>query len=241
MKECSSVIESIGIIPVINITETELAKPLAEVLISEGINTIEVTLRSECSLDAISKIKKCYPDMLVGAGTVLDCETVDKAIDAGADYIVCPGYDDEIIDYCIKKNIEIFPGCTSASEIQKAYKKGLRVLKLFPAELSGGVDAIKLLSGPFNGVKFIPTGGISFANLEKYLNCTSVAACGGSFMANSEQLKNRDFDGIRLSCRKAVGISTKKNIDKPKNISEKSETKRSMKKSCGFWRLSAQT
>ena len=207
MKNCGSVIESIGIIPVINITETELAKPLAQVLIDEGINTIEVTLRSACSLDAIADIKKNFPDMLVGAGTVLDCETVDKAMEAGADYIVCPGYDEEIVDYCIKKDIEVFPGCTSPSEIQKAYKKGLRTLKFFPAELNGGVDAIKLLSGPFKGLKFIPTGGINYSNLDKYLSCSAVAACGGSFMATSDQLKNRDFEGIRAACRKAMDIS----------------------------------
>ncbi len=207
MKKCSDIISSIGIIPVINITDTKYAQPLAQALMSEGISTIEVTLRSECSLEAISEIKKNYKDMLVGAGTVLDCETVDKAIAAGADYIVCPGYDEEIVDYCLNKNIEIFPGCTGASEIQRAYKKGLRYLKFFPAELNGGVDAIKLLSGPFKGVKFIPTGGINFSNLDKYLSCNAVAACGGSFMATSDQLKNEDFEGIRLACRKAMDIS----------------------------------
>lgn len=207
MNKCSSVIESIGIIPVINITDIEAAKPLASVLLEEGIKTIEVTLRSDCSLWAIAEIKKNFKEMLVGAGTVLDCKTVDKAIAAGADYIVSPGYDDEIVDYCLNKNIEIFPGCTSASEIQKAYKKGLRILKFFPAELNGGVDAIKLLSGPFKGIKFIPTGGINYTNLDKYLSCSAVAACGGSFMATSDQLKNKDFDGIREACKKAIDIS----------------------------------
>ena len=207
MKKCGSIIETIGIIPVINITETELAKPLAAILIDEGINTIEVTLRSDCSLDAIAEIKKNYPDMLVGAGTVLDLDAVDKALLAGADYIVCPGYDEEIVDYCIEKGVEVFPGCTSPSEIQKAYKKGLRTLKFFPSELNGGVDAIKLLSGPFKGLKFLPTGGINYTNLDKYLSCSAVAACGGSFMATSDQLKNRDFEGIRAACRKAMDIS----------------------------------
>lgn len=202
-----SIIEEIGILPVINITDTELAKPLAKVLIEEGISTIEVTLRSECSLEAIAEIKKNYPNMLVGAGTVLDIKTVDKALKAGADYIVTPGFDEETVNYCLEKKVEIFPGCSSASEIQKAYNMGLRVLKFFPAELNGGVDAIKLLSGPFKGVKFVPTGGINFDNLEKYLSCGAVAACGGSFMATADQLKNRDFDGIRAACKKAMDIS----------------------------------
>lgn len=207
MGKCSSIIEETGILPVINITETELAKPLCQVLIEEGIQSIEVTLRSECSLEAIAEIKKNFPDMIVGAGTVLDCQTVDKAIEAGADYIVSPGFDDEMVEYCIKKDIEIFPGCSTATEIQKAYKMGLRVVKFFPAELSGGVEAIKLLSGPFKGIKFVPTGGINYSNLEKYLSCNAVAACGGSYMATAEQLKNRDFDGIRMACRKAMDIS----------------------------------
>lgn len=207
MTKCSSIIEGIGILPVINITDVALAKPLAEVLIEEGIPTIEVTLRSECSLEAITEIKKNFPDMIVGAGTVLDCEAVNKALAVGADYIVTPGFDEEIVNYCIKKDVEIFPGCSTASEIQIAVKMGLKVLKFFPAELSGGVDAIKLLSGPFKGVKFVPTGGINYSNLDKYLSCGVVAACGGSYMATAEQLKNRDFDGIRAACKKAMDIS----------------------------------
>ena len=204
---CSKIIEESDILPVINITEVELAKPLVTVLIEEGIHTIEVTLRSDCSLEAIAEIKKYFPDMVVGSGTVLDIEMIDKALAAGADYIVTPGFDEGMVEYCIKNDIEIFPGCSTATEIQKAYKMGLRVLKFFPAELSGGVDALKLLSGPFKGVKFVPTGGINYSNLGKYLSCNVVAACGGSYMATSEQLKNRDFEGIRLSCRKAMDIS----------------------------------
>lgn len=207
MGKYSSVIEETGILPVINITEIELAKPLCQILIEEGIQSIEVTLRSECSLEAITEIKKSFPDMVVGAGTVLDSKMVDKALEAGADYIVSPGFDEEMVEYCIEKGIEIFPGCSTATEVQKAYKMGLRVLKFFPAELSGGVDSIKLLSGPFKGIKFVPTGGINYSNLEKYLSCNVVAACGGSYMATAEQLKNRDFDGIRMSCRKAMDIS----------------------------------
>lgn len=207
MGKYSKIIEETGILPVINITEVEVAKPLCQILLEEGIQSIEVTLRSECSLEAIAEIKKNFPEMIVGAGTVLDIETIDKVLAAGADYIVTPGFDEGMVEYCIKNDIEIFPGCSTATEIQKAYKMGLRVLKFFPAELSGGVDALKRLSGPFKGVKFVPTGGINYSNLGKYLSCNVVAACGGSYMATSEQLKNRDFEGIRLSCRKAMDIS----------------------------------
>lgn len=196
-----------GILPVINIPEVSVACDIALALRHGGINSIEVTLRSADSLESIKAIKEAYPDMCVGAGTVLDCDTVDKALNAGADFIVSPGYDEKIVDYCISKNVEVVPGCTSPSEIQRAVGKGLTTLKFFPAELSGGIEAIKLLSGPFPKVKFVPTGGINFKNLGSYLECDKVLACGGSYMATAEQIKNRDFAAITAACKKAVDIS----------------------------------
>ena len=188
--------EETGILPVINIPQAEIAESVAEALRDGGLNSIEVTLRSPDSLESIRIIKEKYPDMTVGAGTVLSTQTVDEALKAGADFIVCPGYDEEIVDYCIAKQVQVIPGCTSASEIQKAVKKGLKVLKFFPAELSGGLDAIKLLSGPFPNVKFIPTGGINFNNLGSYLESDKILACGGSYMATANQINNNDFEGI---------------------------------------------
>lgn len=199
--------ERTGILPVINIPEIELAVPVAKALIDGGLNAIEITLRSGCSLEAIEEIKKAYPKMIVGAGTVLSEKQVDDALSAGADYIVSPGYDEELVDYCIKLKVPIVPGCSSPSEIQRAVKKGLKVLKFFPGELGGGVEAIKLLSGPFPGVKFLPTGGINYGNLGQYLACDKVIACGGSYMATSEQIKNHKFEEITENCKKAVAIS----------------------------------
>lgn len=199
--------EHTGILPVINIPEAELAVPVAAALRDGGVNSIEVTLRSADSLESIRRIKEQYPDMTVGAGTVLSIQTVEDALAAGADFIVSPGYDDEVVDYCVKKDVLIVPGCVMATEIQKAVKRGLKILKFFPAELNGGVEAIKLLSGPFPGVKFIPTGGINFKNLGSYLSNSKILACGGSYMATSEQIKNRDFAGITASCKRAVDIS----------------------------------
>lgn len=196
-----------GILPVINIPNVSLATDVAAAIRNGGINSIEVTLRSADSLESIKTIKEAFPDMCVGAGTVLDCDTVDKALAVGADFIVCPGYDEKIVDYCISKNVEVVPGCTSASEIQHAVSKGLTTLKFFPAELSGGLEAIKLLSGPFPKVKFVPTGGINFKNLGTYLENEKILACGGSYMATADQIKNRDFDGITAACKKAVDIS----------------------------------
>ncbi|MBE6605980.1 MAG: bifunctional 4-hydroxy-2-oxoglutarate aldolase/2-dehydro-3-deoxy-phosphogluconate aldolase [Ruminococcaceae bacterium] len=199
--------EKTGILPVINIPNVSLAIPVAEALRQGGVNAIEVTLRSSDSLESIKSIKSAFPDMTVGAGTVLNVQAVDSAIKNGADFIVSPGYDDEVVNYCISRGIKIVPGCTTPSEIQKAVKLGLGVLKFFPAELNGGIDAINLLSGPFPDVKFIPTGGINFNNLGTYLSNKKVLACGGSYMATSEQIKNGDFDSIAEACKKALDIS----------------------------------
>lgn len=199
--------ELTGILPVINIPNASLAVPVAEAIRKGGVNSIEVTLRSPDSLESIKNIKSAFPDMTVGAGTVLSVKTVDDAIMSGADFIVSPGYDDEVVDYCILKGITIVPGCVSASEIQKAAKKGLKVLKFFPAELNGGIDAINLLSGPFPDIKFVPTGGINFDNLGAYLKNKKILACGGSYMATNAQILNGEFDAITAACKKAVDIS----------------------------------
>lgn len=207
MKNLLSSLEQTGILPVINIPSVAVATKVAAAVRNGGINTIEVTLRSADSLESIKAIKSEYPDMVVAAGTVLSTETVDKALSAGADYIVCPGYDVEIVDYCISKDILVVPGISSGSEIQNAVKKGLKILKFFPAELNGGIEAIKLLSGPFPSVKFVPTGGINFKNLGNYLQNDKILACGGSYMATADQIKNGDFEGITAACKKAVDIS----------------------------------
>ncbi len=199
--------EKTGILPVINIPSKELAVPVAKALRDGGVNSIEVTLRSSDSLDSIKAIKNEFPDMTVGAGTVLSTETVDVALSAGADFIVSPGYDDEVVDYCVEKGVLIVPGCVMATEIQKAVKRGLKVLKFFPSELNGGIEAIKLLSGPFPEVKFVPTGGINYKNLGSYLCNKKILACGGSYMATADQIKNGDFEGITAACKKAVDIS----------------------------------
>lgn len=196
-----------GILPVINIPKSSIAVEVAAALRRGGVNSIEVTLRSPDSLESIKNIKSEFPDMTVGAGTVLNTQTADSAIENGADFIVSPGYDDEVVAYCLEKGIQIVPGCTSATEIQKAVKHGLDVVKFFPAELNGGIEAINLLSGPFPQVKFIPTGGISFDNLGKYLVNKKILACGGSYMATKAQIENGEFDAITTACKKAVDIS----------------------------------
>lgn len=201
------IIENTGILPVINITDMDTALPLAQTLIESGIPVIEITLRNERSLEALKLIRSEYPEMGILAGTVLSVETAKEAIECGADGIVMPGYDDEIVDFAISNNIPIVPGCVTAADIQKGYKKGLRVFKFFPAEQCGGTAALKLLSGPFKGAKFLPTGGINYDNLADYLSNDFVIACGGSYMADAKTLKNKDFDKIKANCKKAMDLS----------------------------------
>ena len=206
-EHISESIAKAGVLPVINVPKTELALPLAKALMDGGMTALEITLRSDCSLEAIKIIKTQYPEFIVGAGTVLTTAAVDDAIAAGADFAVSPGFDPEITDYCAERGILAVPGCATPTEIQLAVKRGLTVLKFFPAELSGSVAAIKLLSGPFPTVRFVPTGGITFENLASYLACGKVLACGGSFMATGEQVKNGKFDEICDSCRRALDIA----------------------------------
>ena len=203
----SEKIASAGVLPVINVPSESLAAPLAKALMDGGMTALEITLRSDCSLAAIRSIKAAYPEFIIGAGTVLDTKAVDDAVDAGADFIVSPGFDPEITDYCKSRGVLAVPGCATPTEIQLAVKRGLSVLKFFPAELSGGVAAIRLLSGPFPKVRFVPTGGITMDNLASYLCCNKVLACGGSFMAKAEDVKNGKFDEISASCKRALDIA----------------------------------
>lgn len=214
MNIIESYVETYGVLPVINITDANKAVLLAQALTDGGLPLIEVTLRSDCSLEAIRRIKQAFPDMLVGAGTVVSEKSVDDALSVGADYVVSPGYDPELVNYCKQKGVVIVPGCFTPSEIQIAVKNGLRILKFFPAELGGGVAAIKLLSGPFPDVRFLPTGGITFENLSAYLENNKVIACGGSFMATAEMFRQGDFEGITKLCIKASEIA--KNARKAK-------------------------
>ena len=149
-----------------------------------------------------------YPDMMVGAGTVLTTEQVDRAVKAGAKFIVSPGFDPEIVDYCIKKDIPVGPGCMTPSEVAQGVKRGLEVLKFFPAEQAGGIAMIKAMSAPYTGVRFMPTGGINAKNLEQYLSFGKIAACGGSWMVKADLIDTGDFDKIRELTKEAVDLAS---------------------------------
>lgn len=152
---------------------------------------------------------ECYPDMFVGAGTVLTTEQVDRAVNAGAKFIVSPGFDPEIVDYCLEKNIPIYPGCITPSEVAQAVKRGLEVVKFFPAEQFGGVSTIKALAAPYVGVKFMPTGGVNAKNLDSYLSCDKIVACGGSWMVKGDLVAEGKFDEIKSLVEEAVELVAK--------------------------------
>jgi 2-dehydro-3-deoxyphosphogluconate aldolase/(4S)-4-hydroxy-2-oxoglutarate aldolase len=194
----------IGIIPVIKIDDPGKAVPLARALIAGGIPCAEVTFRTAQGEEAIRRISSEVPESLVGAGTVLTTDQVDRAIAAGAKFIVSPGYNPRIVDYCIEKGIPVTPGCSNPSDFEQALEAGLDVVKFFPAEQAGGLDYIKAVAAPYGSLKFIPTGGISAANIGKYLAYDRILACGGTWMAGADLIKAGDFDRISALSREAV-------------------------------------
>ena len=199
-------IGSLGIVPVVVLNDAKDAVPLAQALMDGGLPCAEVTFRTAAAEESIKNISENCPDMLVGAGTVLSIEQVDRAVAAGAKFIVAPGFDPELVDYCLEKNIPVFPGCITPSEITQAVKRGLEIVKFFPAEQYGGVATIKALAGPFPNLKFMPTGGISAKNLASYLESDKIFVCGGSWMVKGDLIKAGDFDKIKELTAEAVAL-----------------------------------
>ena len=199
-------ISELKIIPVLVLNNKEAAKPLADVLIQENLPCAEVTFRTEQTIDIISQLKKTAPSLLVGAGTVLTCEQAQRAVDAGAEFVVSPGFEKTLIEYCIKNNIFIIPGVATASEIQGALSLGLSVLKFFPAVELGGPKMIQALSAPFKTVSFVPTGGIKKENIMDFLALPSVLACGGSWLVKKDLVENLQFEAIAALVREAVSL-----------------------------------
>lgn len=197
---------AVRLVPVIVIKDAAKAVPLAKALYDGGLPCAEVTLRTPQAADAIRAIADAMPDMLLGAGTVLTPAQVDKALDAGAKYIVAPGLNPEVVRYCQSKNVPVLPGVCTPSEVELGLSLGLTALKFFPAEAAGGVNMVKSLSGPYGDVKFMPTGGITQANLKSYLDIKSVFACGGSWMVKDELIDANDFATITKLTRDAVNI-----------------------------------
>ena len=197
---------AVRLVPVIVINDAKHAVPLAKALCDGGLPCAEVTFRTAAAADAIRAIADAVPDMLLGAGTVLTPAQVDQALAAGAKYIVAPGLNPEVVKYCQSKNVPMLPGVCTPSEVEQGLALGLEALKFFPAEAAGGVNMLKSLSGPYRGVKFMPTGGITQKNLKDYLDVKSVFACGGSWMVKDELIANGEFDKITELTREALSI-----------------------------------
>jgi 2-dehydro-3-deoxyphosphogluconate aldolase/(4S)-4-hydroxy-2-oxoglutarate aldolase len=204
MNDIIKQLSLIGIVPVIKIDDPKDAKPLAKALIDGGLPCAEVTFRTACAKEAIAAIASEYPEMIVGAGTVLTKAQVDDAIEAGAKFIVSPGFNPEIVKYCQSKGCPIVPGINNPTGIEQALELGLDTVKFFPAEQSGGISMIKAMSAPYGGVSFMPTGGISPANLNDYLSFSKIVCCGGSWMVKPDMIANGDFEGITKLVRGAV-------------------------------------
>ncbi len=207
MEEMALKIQELGVVPVVVLEDAKDAVPLAKALCEGGLPCAEVTFRTAAAEESIRKMSEAFPEMLVGAGTVLTIEQVDRAVGAGAKFIVSPGFDPEIVDYCLEKKIPVFPGCITPSEVAQAVKRGLKVVKFFPAEQFGGVSTIKALAAPYVGLKFMPTGGVNSKNLKDYLSNKSIIACGGSWMVKGDMIKAGEFEKIKELTKEAVELA----------------------------------
>ena len=203
-KEILKKIHDCGVLPVIALNDVETAIPLAKACVESGLDAIEITFRTECAAQAMELIKKEYPNLLLGAGTVLTKEQVDQAISIGVDFIVTPGFNPEIVKYVISKDFPICPGVSSAGEIEMAMMLGLETVKFFPAEQLGGVPAIKAYNGPYKKLTFIPTGGMTMDNFTTYTNLDNVVAIGGSFMINKKHIADKDVEAMKADIKAVI-------------------------------------
>lgn len=199
-------LQSYKIIPVIQINQVEQAVPLAKTLVENGLPVAEVTFRTEAAAEAIRLMREAYPELCIGAGTVLNAEQVDRAVAAGAEFIVAPGLNPNTVRYCQQQGIPVVPGVNNPSQVEQALELGLTFLKFFPAEASGGINMIKSLLAPYVDISLMPTGGISKANVRDYLAIDRVACCGGTWMVAPSLIDNGDWDEIGRLVREAVEL-----------------------------------
>ncbi len=207
MNEVLKRLGELGVIPVVKIEKASDAVALGKALLAGDLPVAEITFRTAAAEEAISNIARSLPEMLVGAGTVLSVDQVKKAVAAGAKFIVSPGFNPKVVDYCVEKGIPVTPGISSPSEIEMGLERGLEVLKFFPAGASGGLDFLKAIAAPYAGVSFIPTGGVDPANLKEYLSFNRVHAVGGTWVAKDAMISAGKFDEITKLAKEAVTIA----------------------------------
>ena len=196
----------VGIIPVVVLNDAKDAEPLGKALMEGGLPAAEVTFRTDAAEESIRIMAEKYPDMLVGAGTVLTIDQVDRAVKAGAKFIVSPGFDPEIVKYCLDKDIPVCPGTQTPTEVIAAYKLGLDHVKFFPAENAGGLSMIKAVGAAMTTMKFMPTGGINAQNVVEYLKSDKIFCCGGSWMVKGDMIKAGQFEEIKAKVAEAAAI-----------------------------------
>lgn len=199
-------IKKIGLLPVIKLENTTLAEELAHSLMEGNLPAAEITYRTENADKAIDRMLTLYPDMLVGAGSILNLSQADNAINAGAKFIVMPGFHTKIAEHCLSKAIPVIPGCATATEIMAALEYDINILKFFPAEQLGGIKTIMSIAAPFPSVKFMPTGGITINHLKTYLENPKIFACGGSYIAPENLLAEKNFKEITNRCKQTSEI-----------------------------------
>ncbi len=206
MNDVIKALGEYGIVPVVVLNDAKDAEPLAKALCEGGLKCAEVTFRTAAAEESIRIMAEKYPDMLVGAGTVLTTEQVDRAVAAGAKFIVSPGLNPKVVKYCVDKNIPVCPGTCTPSEMEQAMDLGLDVVKFFPAEPSGGVKFIKAVAAPYTMLKFMPTGGVNASNVRDYLAYDKILCCGGSWMVKNSLIEAGDFDKIVEMTKEAAAI-----------------------------------
>ena len=206
MNSLISQIEEKKLVPVVKLDRVEDAVPLAQALCDGGLPVAEVTFRTEAAYDSIKSMKSAFPDMIVGAGTVVNVEQAKKALDAGSSFIVSPGFSRPVVEFAIDHNVLVLPGTCTPTEIMAAMEYNLKIVKFFPAKQYGGLDTIKALAAPFPSVRFMPTGGISAANLLEYLAFPKIIACGGSWMVKDTYINEGRFDEIKNLTTEAVSL-----------------------------------
>lgn len=198
-------LEKLGIVPVVVLEKIEDAEPLAHALMAAGMASAEVTFRTACAAECISAMAAAEPDMCVGAGTVLTLEQLERALEAGAQFIVSPGFDEAIVKRCIDLGVPVLPGTVTPSEVLAAENLGLNVTKFFPAAQYGGLDTIKAICAAVQTHRFMPTGGVSTANVEEYLGCKSIIACGGTWMVKPALFEGGEFSQVQAIAAEAMG------------------------------------
>jgi len=191
------------VVPVVVLDKVEDAVPTAQAMLAGGVDTMEITFRTACAPEAIKAVAENCPDVLVGAGTIINLEQCKLAVEMGAKFIVSPGYSEEVVAWCVENGIPVAPGCVTPTEIMAALKHSLTMVKFFPANVYGGLNAMKNLSAPFVGLKFLPTGGVNTANIKEYIDAPFIHAVGGSWVCPKAEIAAGNFEKITALCKEA--------------------------------------